>query len=390
MTKIKTVSILGSTGSIGKSTLRVLEQHKDKYKVIALTGWKQVDILFEQCLAFQPEVAIVADELSAYQLEEKLRIVKCKVQVQYGPSSLVEVACAVSVDIVMAAIVGFAGLPPVLSAAKAGKRILLANKESLVVAGRLLIDTVKKHNAVLLPVDSEHSAIFQSLPSGDVKEAGVSKIILTASGGPFWGKRKQDLVNVTPEQACAHPNWSMGRKISVDSATLMNKGLEVIEAWWLFQVPVEQIDVVVHPQSVIHSMVQYCDGSVIAQMGIPDMQTPIAYALSWPNRIQTNVQMIKWTELGPLTFEAPDCDTFPCLRLAFDALEYGGDLSVILNAANEEAVFAFLENKIRFLDISKVIIKTMESYAGGLCQDLPSLLECDKNARMIARRIIAQ
>lgn len=389
---MKAVSILGSTGSIGVNTLDVLALHPEKYCVVALSGWKQVDKLFEQCLAFQPQVAVVADSDTAKILSDRLKAVSCATEVAYGTEALVEIARLEEVDIVMAAIVGAAGLSPTLAAAKAGKRILLANKESLVISGRLLLDCVHHYGAQLLPVDSEHSAILQSLPydySGDFGASGVKKIILTASGGPFRNTAVETLYKVTPDDACAHPNWVMGRKISVDSASLMNKGLEVIEAHWLFNASVDCIDVVVHPQSVIHSMVQFHDGSVMAQMGTPDMRTPIACALDWPTRVSNNVAVIDWFNLPALTFEKPDIGRFPCLKLAFDALRTGGDAPAILNAANEIAVEAFLAGRIGFMDIPAIVTDTLESCSADKSSaDLPELLECDRLARATAHRLV--
>lgn len=388
---MKTVSILGSTGSIGVNTLDVLAGLSEEYRVVALAGWKQIDRLFEQCLAFHPRVAVVRDAEAAKTLAERLKAASCTTEVMYGEQALIDVASGSEVDIVMAAIVGAAGLPPTLAAARSGKRILLANKEALVISGRLLLDSVHRHQAQLLPVDSEHSAILQSLPydyAGDLSAAGVSKIILTASGGPFRHTSLEALHHVSADEACSHPNWVMGRKISVDSASLMNKGLEVIEAHWLFNAPAEHIEVVVHPQSVVHSMVQYHDGSVVAQMGAPDMRTPIACALDWPQRVQNNVPPVDWLRLPALTFEAPDMDRFPCLRLAFAALQAGGDAPAVLNAANEVAVDAFLAGRIGFMDIPAIVQGTLDGCHYGTSNDLSELLECDRMARIIASHLV--
>ena len=388
---MKAVAILGSTGSIGVNTLDVLAGHIEEYQVVALAGWRQVDRLFEQCLTFQPRIAVVCDAEAAKVLAARLKAAGCQTEVAYGAQALVDIACLPEADIVMAAIVGAAGLPPTLAAAESGKRILLANKEALVVSGRLLLDSVRRHQAQLLPVDSEHSAILQSLPydyAGDLSAAGVSKIILTASGGPFRQTPLDKLQHATADEACSHPNWVMGRKISVDSASLMNKGLEVIEAHWLFNAPAERIEVVVHPQSVVHSMVQYHDGSVVAQMGTPDMRTPIACALAWPKRVANNVAPVDWLQLPALTFEAPDMDRFPCLRLAFAALQTGGDAPAVLNAANEVAVEAFLAGRIGFMDLPAIVQGTLDNCHYGVSNDLSELLECDRAARAIARRLV--
>jgi len=343
-TQSQGVLILGSTGSVGVNTLDVIARHPDRYRVVGLTANRQVDRLFEQCLKFRPDFALMNDANAAQQLKDKLQSAGASTVVQSGEDALCEIAAHPSVDAVMASIVGAAGLLPTLSAVRAGKRVLLANKEALVMAGRLFMDEVVEHGACLLPIDSEHNAIFQCMPQSHNGLAldGVVKIVLTASGGPFRDLDSSALHSVTPEQACSHPNWKMGRKISVDSATLMNKGLEVIEACWLFGVDVDQIEVVLHPQSVIHSMVSYADGSVLAQLGNPDMRTPIAHALAWPERIASGVEPLDFLQLSQLTFGQPDTSRFPCLALAMDAMRAGGTATTALNAANEIAVAAFL------------------------------------------------
>ncbi|POB00511.1 1-deoxy-D-xylulose-5-phosphate reductoisomerase [Chromobacterium sinusclupearum] len=392
MSKPQGIAVLGATGSVGCSTLDVIARHPERYRVVALTAHRQLDKLFEQASRFHPDYLVVADAESAAQLRLRLADAGLAGEVLFGAQALEQVAVLPEVDAVMAAIVGAAGLPSALAAARAGKRILLANKESLVVAGRLFMDAVHGSGASLLPVDSEHSAIFQSLPAGYAGQpdvAGVRKIILTASGGPFRGKSAAELLDVSPDDACRHPNWSMGRKISVDSATLMNKGLEVIEARWLFNVPPSRIDVVVHPQSVIHSMVQYRDGSVMAQLGSPDMRTPIACALSWPERIEAGVESLDFFALGDLTFEKPDMRRFPCLQLAFDALESGGDAPAVLNAANEVAVAAFLEGRIRFIDIPRIVADTLSGVPAAASDSLAGLLARDAEARRYAEQRVA-
>jgi 1-deoxy-D-xylulose-5-phosphate reductoisomerase len=378
------ITVLGATGSIGVNTLDVIARHPDRYRVIALTGHRQLDKLFEQCLRFHPRYVVVADEASSATLRDRLKTCGLDVEVLSGAHALEQVAVLPEVDAVMAAIVGAAGLRSAMAAALAGKRILLANKESLVVAGRLFMQAVKTGNATLLPVDSEHSAIFQSLPvawDGDLDGAGVSKIILTASGGPFRQRAAETFDAITPDDACNHPNWAMGRKISVDSATLMNKGLEVIEARWLFNTPAERIDVVVHPQSVVHSMVQYRDGSVIAQLGSPDMRTPIACALAWPERIDAGVPSLDFFGLSSLTFERPDMARFPCLGLAFSALKAEGDAPAVLNAANEIAVATFLEGRIRFTDIPRLVEDALSKIDLAASASLDALMDKDEQTR---------
>lgn len=383
------ITILGSTGSIGLSTLDVIAQHPDRYRVFALTAHTQVDKLASQCLATQSRFAVVKSEVDAEKLRMILRKQGGQTEVLSGLAGLEWVASHPDVDAVMAAIVGAAGMRPTLAAANAGKRVLLANKETLVLAGALFMKAVRHHGATLLPIDSEHNAIFQSLPShydGDLTRHGVSKILLTASGGPFRQLTADQLVHVTPEQACKHPNWSMGRKISVDSATLMNKGLEVIEAHWLFSAPAEQIQVVVHPQSVIHSMVQYKDGSVLAQLGNPDMRTPIAYGLAWPERISCGVAPLDLFAIARLDFEAPDTRRFPCLALAFEALRHGGAAAAVLNAANEVAVDAFLSGRIRFVDIPRMISYAMDKLSNQPADSLEALEVADGLSRNLCQQ----
>jgi 1-deoxy-D-xylulose-5-phosphate reductoisomerase len=378
------LTILGATGSIGVSTLDVIARHPERFRVVALTAHRQVDRLFEQCRQFSPAFAVVADDASAQDLRQRLAACGSRTEVLCGAAALETVAALPEVDGVMAAIVGAAGLPPALAAAKAGKRVMLANKEALVVAGRLFMEAIHAGGATLLPVDSEHSAIFQSLPAhyaGDLDASGIDKLVLTASGGPFRTFAAERLATVTPEDACRHPNWVMGRKISVDSATLMNKGLEVIEAHWLFSAPVERIEVLVHPQSVIHSMVRYRDGSVVAQLGSPDMRTPIAYALSWPERLEAGVAPLDFTSLSSLTFEAPDLQRFPCLGLAFDAIRHGGDAPAVLNAANEVAVDAFLNGRIAFTRIPELVRQALEEIETSASADLDTLLARDRETR---------
>ena len=383
---MKGVTVLGSTGSIGVSTLDVIARHPERYRVIALTANRDVDGLFEQCLKFRPRLAVMADEAAAAQLAQRLWTHSSETEVLQGMVGLEQVAAMPEADYVMAAIVGAAGLLPALAAVRAGKRVLLANKEALVVAGRLFMDEAKRHGAEILPIDSEHNAIFQCMPSAWTQAQseggnGVKRILLTASGGPFRSTPLSELTDVTPEQACAHPNWDMGRKISVDSATMMNKGLEVIEAHWLFQMQPEQIDVVLHPQSVIHSMVEYIDGSVLAQLGNPDMRTPIAYALAWPERIDSGVKSLDLFQVARLDFVAPDMQRFPCLKLAFDAVRTGGTAPVILNAANEVAVAAFLERRLGFLGIAELVDRTLQATEVEVAEDLDQLLDVDRRVR---------
>jgi len=390
---VQAVTLLGSTGSIGVSTLNVLAQHPEKYSVYALTANRSVDSLFEQCQQFEPEIAVMLDESSAQQLAEKIKSAGLNTHVLSGAKALVQVAESEQTDYVMAAIVGAAGLLPTLAAARSGKHILLANKEALVMSGGLFMREVEANGATLLPVDSEHNAIWQCLPVGEQQQhhfqgKGVRRIILTASGGPFRDYDLADLEGVTPEQAVAHPNWSMGQKISVDSATMMNKGLEVIEAHWLFGLPTEQIDVLLHRQSIIHSMVDYVDGSVLAQMGNPDMRTPIANALAWPNRIDSGVKPLDLVEVGRLDFAVADHQHFPCLALAYQALEAGGTSTAILNAANEIAVEAFLNKQIKFTQIPKIIEHVLEQVPASAGDTLEQVLDDDLKARQAAQELV--
>ena len=386
---MKSVTILGSTGSIGLSTLDVLSLHPEKFKVYALTANQSVETMLQQCLQFQPEIAVMLDAKAADKLAEALRKEGCNTVVKSGTQSLEDVSSSSRTDIVVAAIVGAAGLLPTLAAAKAGKRILLANKEALVMSGALFMKTVAENGAILLPVDSEHNAIWQCLPVAntqhhDFNGKGVRKIILTASGGPFRDYELDKLEEVTPEQAVAHPNWSMGQKISVDSATMMNKGLEVIEAHWLFGLQSQQIEVVLHRQSVIHSMVDYEDGSVLAQMGNPDMRTPITNTLSWPERIASGVAPLDLVKVGRLDFSEADFSRFPCLRLAYKALNDGGTATAILNAANEVAVQAFLDELIRFTEIAKIIEDVLTELPIHEASSLEQILADDAAARDLA------
>jgi 1-deoxy-D-xylulose-5-phosphate reductoisomerase len=389
---MQSITILGATGSIGESTLDVIARHPDKYSVFALTGNTQIQKLATQCLLHRAQFAIVNDAAAASQLRELLLATGCKTEVLHGIEALCQVSSAVQVDTVMAAIVGAAGLVPTLAAVKAGKKILLANKESLVMAGGLFMQAVKASGSVLLPIDSEHNAIFQCLPANYEQAAlsGVSKLLLSASGGPFRGWSLEQMVAVTPDQACAHPNWSMGRKISVDSASLMNKGLELIEACWLFNMHASQIEVVVHPQSVIHSLVQYTDGSVLAQLGNPDMRTPIAHALAWPDRIESGVADLNLFEIARLDFEQPDIKSFPCLQLAFDAAAAAGDAPAILNAANEVAVQAFLDERISFTQIAEVVDNTLSGLDYSEPDGLDAVQESDLKARYHSSNYIAE
>ncbi len=383
------VTVLGATGSIGRSTLDVLGRHRDRYRVVALTANSQVDRLCEQCLEHRPDYAVMADAAAAERLAERLRAEAPEITVLAGMAGLEQVAALPEADYVMAAIVGAAGLTPTLAAARAGKRVLLANKEALVMSGRLFMDAVQQSNAVLLPIDSEHNAIFQCMPAGfadGFARVGVRRILLTASGGPFRTTPLEQLATVTPEQAVAHPNWSMGRKISVDSATMMNKGLEVIEACWLFNTTPAQVQVVLHPQSVIHSMVEYVDGSVLAQLGNPDMRTPIAHALAWPERMDSGVSSLDMFAVARLDFSAPDLNRFPCLRLAVEAMEAGGTSSAILNAANEVAVESFLQRRIAYTAIPQVIEAVLAETTAHGAESLEQILADDAAARAAAER----
>jgi 1-deoxy-D-xylulose-5-phosphate reductoisomerase len=387
MPKLQQVTILGATGTIGVNTLDVISQHPHRFEVFALTANQNVDVLFNQCQKFNPRYAVMLEDQAAEQLSAKLKQAGSATEVLSGMTALEFVSAHEKVDAVMAAIVGSAGLNPAIAAAKAGKRILLANKETLVMAGSIFMHAVEEGGATLLPIDSEHNAIFQVMPHekrASLNDSGVKKILLTASGGPFRKSSAEELKRVTVKQALNHPNWVMGPKITIDSATLMNKGLEVIEAHWLFNASAEQIEVVVHPQSVIHSMVEYVDGSVLAQLGNPDMRTPIAYALGYPERLQSGVSSLDLFKIGRLDFEAPDTDKFPCLRLAFDALKAGGNAAAIMNAANEVAVEAFIKEKIGFTDIPALIESVMESSQIKAVSDLEMLIVADKEARIAA------
>lgn len=392
MKTIRKITILGSTGSIGDSTLDVIARHPDRFEAFALTANNNVEKMLAQCQRFQPRFAVLLNPESAAQLAHAVRENGLKTEVLSGIESLERVASLPGVDAVMAAIVGAAGIRPTFAAAKTGKLVLLANKETLVMAGRIFMDLVKAHNATLLPIDSEHNAIYQSLPqhfNGNLAGEGVSRILLTASGGPFRRAPLESLSDVTPAQACAHPNWSMGQKISVDSATMMNKGLEVIEAHWLFNAPPDKIQVVIHPQSVIHSMVAYVDGSVIAQLGNPDMRTPIAHAMGFPERIDSGVSALDMFKVAHLDFEAPDFEKFPCLRLAYRALTVGGNMPAVLNAANEVAVESFLAGKMKFTAIPAMIEHVMQTIPPQEIATLDDVLRTDALARGQARDWLA-
>lgn len=385
------VAILGSTGSIGVNTLDVLSRHPGRFQVVALVAHRQVELMARQCFQWHPRLAVLTDPQAAARLRSLLADSAPGVRVESGMDAVDEAATLPEVQQVMAAIVGAAGLSSTLAAARAGKRVLLANKESLVLGGALVMDALRQGGSELLPIDSEHNAVFQCLPVAagrSLRDQGVEDILLTASGGPFLNTPLEALAQVTPEQACAHPNWSMGRKISVDSATMMNKGLEVIEASWLFQVGVERLRVVIHPQSIVHSMVRYRDGSVLAQLGNPDMRTPIAHALAWPERMDSGVAPLDLTQLAGLKFEHPDLQRFPSLGLAFAAVREGGTAPGILNAANEVAVEAFLRRQIRFTDIPVVVERVLESLPSTAVEDLPQLLDIDQQARRQARHLI--
>jgi len=389
---IKHIAILGSTGSIGVNTLDVIRAHPSRFKVAALTAGKQIDRLAQQCAEFKPAIAVVADADGAARLQKLLLEQKMNTQVLYGPQALVSAVTDSGCDTVMAAIVGAAGLVPTLAAAKAGKRVLLANKEALVMSGNLFMQAMKEGGGELLPIDSEHNAIFQCLPPQFSKapnpSLGVEELWLTASGGPFRNIPLEQLGAITPDQACAHPNWVMGRKISVDSATMMNKGLEVIEAFWLFGLPLEKIKVLIHPQSVVHSMVRYRDGSVIAQLGQPDMRTPIAYGLAWPERIDAGVAPLSLTQLAALSFNEPDLIRFPCLSLAFAAAKAGGTAPTVLNAANEIAVGAFLDGSMPYLHIPVVVEKVLNAMPVINADSIECILDTDTQARKAARDFI--
>lgn len=387
------LTILGSTGSIGESTLDVVSRHPEKFRVFALAGHRQVDKLVAQCKQFRPEYAVVGDADHAAELEKKLKQEGINTQVLYGSQALIDVASADEVSGVMCAIVGAAGLPSALAAAQKGKTIYLANKETLVVSGALFMETARQNGATVLPIDSEHNAIFQVLPrdyTGRLNEHGINSIILTASGGPFLNTDLSTFDSITPEQAVKHPNWSMGRKISVDSASMMNKGLELIEAHWLFNCPPEKLEVVIHPQSVIHSMVRYRDGSVLAQLGNPDMRTPIAYCLGLPERIDSGVGELDFGALSALTFQKPDFDRFPCLKLAYQAMNAGGAAPCVLNAANEVAVAAFLDKRIKFTDIAKVVAHCLAQDFSDGRYDIEGLLAQDAQTRRQAEAFIGK
>ena len=387
------LTILGSTGSIGESTLDVISRHPEKFRVFALAGHRQVDKLAAQCKQFRPEYAVVGDADHAAELEKKLKQEGIDTQVLYGAQALIDVASADEVSGVMCAIVGAAGLPSALAAAQKGKTIYLANKETLVVSGALFMETARQNGATVLPIDSEHNAIFQVLPrdyTGRLNEHGINSIILTASGGPFLNTDLSTFDSITPEQAVKHPNWSMGRKISVDSASMMNKGLELIEAHWLFNCPPEKLEVVIHPQSVIHSMVRYRDGSVLAQLGNPDMRTPIAYCLGLPERIDSGVCELDFGALSALTFQKPDFDRFPCLKLAYQAMNAGGVVPCVLNAANEVAVAAFLDKRIKFTDIAQVVAYCLAQDFSDGHHDIESLLAQDAQTRRQAEAFIGK
>ena len=394
MKRIQAITILGSTGSIGVSTLDVVARHPDRFEVHALTGHSRIDVLAAQCIRHRPRHAVVGDEGAASVLRTRLFAARVGTAVHAGPQALIDVATAPEVDGVMAAIVGAAGLPPTLAAANAGKRVLLANKESLVMAGAVFMRAVDTAGATLLPIDSEHNAVFQSMPGNGTGRGGVRRILLTASGGPFRETPVDALANVSVEQAVAHPKWSMGRKISVDSATMMNKGLEVIEARWLFELPPERIRVIVHPQSVIHSMVQYVDASVVAQLGTPDMRVPIAYGLAWPERVASGAATLDFTNLGAMTFESFDGhghrQRFPGLQLAWDALAGPPGTPAVLNAANEVGVEAFLDRRIRFDQIHAVNLATLEAVATSNPRSLQDLLDLDARSRAAATAAIGR
>ncbi len=384
------LTILGATGTIGVNTLDLVARHPERFRVVALTGQNQIEKLAEQCRRFRPRYAVVLDNDKAGVLQDRLR--GTGIEVLVGVEALEYVSALGEVDSVMAAIVGAAGLRPALAAAKAGKRVLLANKETLVMAGRFFMEAVRRHGATLLPIDSEHNAVFQSLPGGykgDPASHGVRRVLLTASGGPFRTRALESLHEITPEEAVAHPNWVMGKKISVDSATMMNKGLEVIEARWLFDARPDQIEVVIHPQSIIHSMVEYLDGSVLAQLSNPDMRTPIAHSLAYPERVEAGVPWLDLAKIGTLTFESPDLRRFPCLGLAYEALAAGGAATAMLNAANEEAVAAFLDRRISYLAIAATLDKVLQKLAQQPADSLEQLLEADAAARRAAREVMA-
>lgn len=384
---MKGIAVLGATGTIGINTLDVVRRHPQKYRVMVLSANSQVERLLEQCVEFEPEYAVMVNESSAAELEQKLQKKGLSTKVLQGAGSLESVVQADDVDIVMAAIVGAAGLKSTLAAARAGKRILLANKESLVMSGKLFMDEVHKYGAELLPIDSEHNAIFQCMPTNyaqGLDEVGIKKILLTGSGGPFRELPVEQFANVTPAQAVAHPNWEMGKKISVDSATMMNKGLELIEACWLFNTDSDKVQIVLHPQSIIHSMVEYVDGSVLAQLGQPDMRTPIAHALAWPERIESGVNSLDLINMGHLDFTEPDMQRYPCLALAKEAMRQGGTATTILNAANEIAVQAFLDNELSFIEIAKTVEYALEQITVEVAASIEKVVKVDEQARVVA------
>jgi 1-deoxy-D-xylulose-5-phosphate reductoisomerase len=391
---MKGICILGATGSIGVSTLDVIARHSSQYKVIALTANTNIDTLYEQCLEHHPEVVVVVDEQKARIFEEKIKnSAIADIKVLSGAKSLEHVATLDNVDSVMAAIVGAAGLLPSLAAAKVGKTILLANKEALVMSGSIFMQAITESGAQLLPIDSEHNAIFQCMPAGyktGMQAKQARRILLTASGGPFRETPVDQLVNVTPDQAVAHPNWDMGRKISVDSATMMNKGLEMIEACILFDMAPSQIQVVIHPQSVIHSMVDYVDGTVLAQMGNPDMRIPIAYSMAWPDRFDSGVEPLNIFDVARMDFQEPNLERFPCLRLAYEAIAAGGIMPTVLNAANEIAVDAFLNEQVRFTDIPVIIERCMNKFEAKPADTLEIILDADQKARLTSTQIIGE
>lgn len=390
-TAISQVTILGSTGSVGANTIDVLQRHPERFKVYALTANTNVDLMLEQCRRLLPKLVVMADEAACNQLKEQIANEELPIKVLSGKQGLITAATQ-EADIVMAAIVGAVGLEPTLAAVKAGKRVLLANKEPLVMCGQLILDEAKKSGAVILPIDSEHSAIFQCMPSGyrpGLAHAGVSKLILTCSGGPFRLSTAAELASATPEQACCHPNWKMGRKISVDSATLMNKGLELIEACRLFSMKPDDIEIVIHPQSVIHSMVQYIDGSVLAHLGYPDMRTPIACALAWPDRISSGVDALNLQQLAQLEFEPPNFKQFPCLQTAIAACRQGGTAPTVVNAANEIAVESFLSGELHFLGIAELIAAVYKNMEIDFSNTFESIMAADQQARSMALSLIS-
>lgn len=390
------VTILGSTGSIGVSTLDVISRHPDLFEVYALSAYSQADLLAEQCIAFAPKYAVIGQEHLVKSMQDKFAINGCDTQVLVGTSALEDIAKAPSVDSVMAAIVGAAGLLPTYAAVEAGKRVMLANKESLVMSGGIFMQAAKKSGAIILPTDSEHNAIFQALPeacrigANNLRDYGVEKILLTGSGGPFRTLSHDSLEHVTPAQACTHPNWTMGKKISVDSSTMMNKGLEFIEACWLFGAKPQDIEVVIHPQSIVHSMVRFVDGSVLAQLGQPDMRTPIAHCLAWPERIDAGVPALDFTDLVNLEFCAPNMAQFPGLKASIDAMSQGGSYTCALNAANEIAVEAFLAGEIKFTGIYGVIAGVLEKWDNPEPTSIEMVIDADLNARRCARELLAQ